>query len=80
MSDNDNCKSVKWILLSLGLCDYTHVCVRERRIGACFGGFVYLGGGYPGKVMQRFGNRLVTDSCIYEDALILYVQPEQGGR
>lgn len=70
-----NYKSVKWVLISLNLCNYTRVCVRERRIGAGFRGFRYLGGGYPGKVMQRYGDRLVTDSCIYEDALILYVQP-----
>lgn len=82
MSNNDNCKSVKWVLLSLNLCNYTRVCVRER-IRPGYGGFVYLGGGYPGKVIQRYGDRLVVDSCIYEDALILYVQPdpdpEQGG-
>lgn len=82
MSNNDNCKSVKWVLLSLNLCNYTRVCVRER-IRPGFGGFAYLGGGYPGKVMQRYGDRLVTDSCIIEDALILYVQPDpdpdQGG-
>lgn len=70
--DNENCKSVKWLLLSLNLCDYTHVYIREHGRQ----GIVYVGGGYPGKVMQRYGDRLVTDSAIYEDALILYVRPE----
>lgn len=66
-----NYKSVKWLLLSLNLCDYTRVCVREHGPR----GIVYVGGGYPGNVMRRYADRLVTDSCIYEDALILYVQP-----
>lgn len=71
MSNRENCKSVKWLLLSLNLCDYTRVCIREHGSQ----GFIYVGGGYPGKVIQRFGNRLVVDSTIFEDALILYVQP-----
>lgn len=74
ITDLQTYKTVKWVLLSLNLCNYTRVCVRER-VRPGFGGFVYLGGGYPGKVMQRYGDRLVADSCIYEDALILYVQP-----
>lgn len=69
--ETEKYKSVKWLLLSLNLCDYTHVCIREHGPR----GIVYVGGGYPGRVMQRFGNRLVTDSGIYEDALILYVVP-----
>ncbi len=70
--EKTNYKSVKWLLLSLNLCDYTRVCIREHSPH----GIIYVGGGYPGKVMQRFGSRLVTDSCIYEDALILYVLPD----
>lgn len=70
--EKTNCKSVKWLLLSLNLCDYTRVCIREHGPQ----GIVYVGGGYPGKVMQRYADRLVTDSCIYEDALILYVLPQ----
>lgn len=66
-----NYKSVKWVLLSLNLCDYTHVFVREHGLQ----GIVYIGGGYPGKVMRRYADRLVMDSCIFEDALILYVVP-----
>lgn len=69
-NETTNCKSVKWVLLSLNLCDYTRVHIREHGSQ----GIVYIGGGYPGKVMQRYGDRLVTDSGIYEDALILYVQ------
>lgn len=69
--EKTNYKSVKWLLLSLNLCDYTRVCIREHGPQ----GIVYVGGGYPGKVMQRYADRLVTDSCIYEDALILYVLP-----
>lgn len=72
MKNEENRKSVKWLLLSLNLCDYTHVYIREHGPQ----GISYVGGGYPGKVMQRFGNRLVVDSSIYEDALILYVQPD----
>lgn len=71
-----NCKSVKWVLLSLNFNEYTRVVVRERmRLYPPFGGFRYLGGGYPGKVMQRYGDRLVADSCILEDALVLYLVP-----
>lgn len=75
MANRENCKSVKWLLLSLNLCDYTRVCVRERKVKS----FIYLGGGYPGKVMQRFGDRIVVDSFIYDDALILNVQPLDRG-
>lgn len=71
MANRENCKSVKWLLLSLNLCDYTRVCIREHGSQ----GVVYVGGGYPGKIIQRFGNRIVVDSLIFEDALILYVQP-----
>lgn len=70
--EKTNYKTVKWVLLSLNLCDYTHVCIREHGPD----GIVYLGGGHPGKVIQRYAGRLVTDSCIYEDALILYVLPQ----
>ncbi len=69
--EKTNYKSVKWVLLSLNLCDYTRVCIREHGPK----GIIYVGGGYPGRVMQRYGERLVMDSTIYDDALILYVQP-----
>lgn len=69
--EKTNYKSVKWVLLSLNLCDYTRVCIREHGPK----GIIYVGGGYPGRVMQRYGERLVMDSAIYDDALILYVQP-----
>lgn len=68
--EKTNFKSVKWLLLSLNLCDYTRVCIREHGSQ----GVMYVGGGYPGKVMQRYGDRLVVDSCIYDGALCLYVQ------
>lgn len=71
MKNEENSKSVKWLLLSLNLCDYTHVYIREHGPR----GVIYVGGGYSGKVMQRYGDRLVVDSSIYEDALILYVLP-----
>lgn len=74
--NKSNCKSVKWVLLSLNFNEYTRVVVRERlRFYPPFGGFRYLGGGYPGKVIQRYGDRLVADSCILEDALVLYLVP-----
>lgn len=74
--EKTNYKSVKWVLLSLNMNDYTHICVRERmRLYPPFGGYRYLGGGHPDKVIQRYGDRLVADSCILEDALILYVVP-----
>ncbi len=69
--ENTSYKTVKWVLLSLNLCDYIRVCVREHGVQ----GIVYVGGGYPGKVMRCFGDRLVMDSCIYDNALILYVLP-----
>lgn len=69
--ETTNYKSVKWVLLSLNLCDYTRVCIREHGPR----GIIYVGGGYPGRVMQRHGERLVMDSAIFDDALILYVQP-----
>lgn len=66
-----NQKSVKWVLLSLNLCDYTHVCVREHKENS----FVPVGGGHPGQVIRRFGNRLVVDSYICDNILFLYVLP-----
>ena len=69
MADKENCKSVKWVLLSLNLCDYTQVSIREHLSGSTN----YLGGGKPGDVIQRFGDRLVADSCIQDNVLCLYV-------
>ena len=71
-----NYKSVKWVLLSLNFNECIRVFVRERmRLYPRFGGYRYLGGGYVGDMIQRYGDRLVVDSCILEDALILYVAP-----
>lgn len=66
-----NYKTVEWVLLSLNLCDYTHVSIREHLPGSVN----YLGGGKPGDVIRRFGDRLVADSCIHDNVLCLYVQP-----
>lgn len=65
-------KSVEWVLLSLNLCDYSHVSVREHLRGSVN----YLGGGKPGDVICRFGGRLVSDSCILNNVLCLYVLPQ----
>ena len=70
--NENNCKSVKWALLSLNLEDYSHVCIREHGDH----GFVMVGGGRPGDVIRRFGDRLITDSCICDNVLYLYVQPD----
>lgn len=66
-----NYKSVKWVLLSLNLCNYTRVSVREHLPRSVN----YLGGGFAGDMIRRFGDRLVMDSSIYEGVLILYVVP-----
>lgn len=71
MAYEENYKSVKWVLLSLNLCDYTRVSIREHLPGSTN----YLGGGKPGDVIQRFGDRLVADSCIQDNVLCLYVLP-----
>lgn len=72
MANEENYKTVKWLLYSLNLCEYTHVSIREhlpRSIN-------YLGGGKPGDMIQRFGDRVVLDSCIYDNILCLYVVPD----
>lgn len=72
MKNEMNQKTVKWILVSLNLCDYTRVSVREhvhRSVN-------YLGGGYAGDMIRRFGDRLVKDSAIYDNVLVLYVMPD----
>lgn len=68
---NETYKSVKWVLLSLNLEGYSHVCIREHGNH----NFLIVGGGRPGDVIRRFGNRLVTDSCICDNVLYLYVLP-----
>ena len=73
--NESDCKTVKWVLLSLNLCDYTHVSIREHMCKSV----QYLGGGYPGDVMRRFGDRLVSDSSICDNILCLYVCPDRAG-
>ena len=73
--EKTNYKSVKWLLLSLNLCDYTHISIREHTPGST----KYLGGGKPGDIIRRYGDREVCDSCILDNILCLYVAPEDPG-
>lgn len=73
-TNETNCKSVKWVLLSLNLCDYTHVCIREHGDH----NVIVVGGGYPGNVIRRFGDRIVVDSCILDNILFIYVLSRSG--
>lgn len=69
--NENNFKSVKWVLLSLNLEDYSHVCIREHGDHK----IEMVGGGHPGDVIRRYGDRLVVDSCICDNVLFLYVLP-----
>lgn len=62
--------TVKWVLLSLNLNEFTHVSIRQHMAS----GLNYLGGGSVASVLSRFGDREIADSCIIENALIIYVK------
>lgn len=64
-----NNKSVRWVLLSLNLLEYTHVSIRRRVKGE----IEYLGGGSVGSVLSRFPDKLVNYSTISDNVLIIYV-------
>ncbi|MBE5883376.1 MAG: hypothetical protein E7291_02970 [Lachnospiraceae bacterium] len=64
-----NNKSVRWVLLSLNLLEYTHVSIRRRLNGE----IEYLGGGSVGSVLSRFPDSLVNYSTISDNVLIIYV-------
>lgn len=64
-------KTVKWILLSLNLDEYTHILVRRHSSG----GAETLGGGNVSSVLSRFGNLYVTDSSVRNDGIfVLFVR------
>lgn len=62
--------TVKWVLVSLNLNEYTHVAIR-RHVAH---GMIYLGGGTVASVLSRFGNEIIEDSYIVDDILIIYVK------
>lgn len=68
MCSNDS--NLQWVLLSLNLASYTHVLVRKQ----VKSGFVYIGGGNAGSVINRFGNETVERSHIENDTLIIYIK------
>lgn len=63
-------KTVKWVLLSLNLNEFTHVSVRRHLKHS----IDYLGGGSVASVLSRFANEEIEDSCITDNVLILYVK------
>lgn len=62
--------TVKWVLLSLNLNEFTHVVVRRHAKP----GIEYLGGGSVSSVLSRFGDMLIEDSCIIDGVFVLYVK------
>lgn len=64
-------KTIKWVLLSLNLCEYTHVVVRRRAKDRTP---IYLGGGSVADVLQRFGDLTIMDSMIAENILVIYAE------
>lgn len=63
-------KTVKWTLLSLGLEEFTHVCIRRHSVQC---GYEMLGGGSVSSVLSRFGNLMISDSFIRDDVLYIFV-------
>lgn len=65
-------KTVKWVLLSLNLNQYTHIVVRQHTSQ----GIAFLGGSDKvSTILRRFGNMYVENSHITSDGLfILYVK------
>lgn len=62
--------TVKWTLLSLNLNEFARVSIRRHMIS----GIEYLGGGSVASVLSRFGNEVITDSCIIDNVLVIYVR------
>lgn len=62
--------TVKWVLMSLNLNEYTHVSIRRH----LYHGMDYLGGGSVGSVLARFGNKEIEDSYIVDNVLVIYVR------
>ena len=63
-------KTVKWVLLSLNLENYSHVSIRKHGQNCV----EYLGGGTVSRVLSRFGDMEITDSCIIDNVLCIYVR------
>ena len=69
MNDIDMTLSV--VLRSLCLADYVHVVVRYRNEKRQI---EYLGGGTPGSVIRRFGERIICKSFIEERVFVIFVK------
>lgn len=65
-------KTVKWVLLSLNLNQYTHIVVRQHTPQ----GISFLGGSNKvSEILRRFGSLYVENSHITSDGiLIMYVK------
>lgn len=62
--------TVKDILIALNLPLYSHISIRMH--GAH--GMEFLGGGDCDKVVNRFGDMVVTNSIIIDNILVMYVK------
>lgn len=68
---NDSALTLSEVLRSLCLADYVHVVVRYRNEKRQIN---YLGGGTPGSVIRRFGERVICNSFIEEHVLVIFVK------
>lgn len=63
-------KNVRWVLLSLGLEEFTHVSIRRHKKN----GIEYVGGGRVSDMINRYGDLIITDSWICDNILCIYVE------
>lgn len=68
---NDSVLTLSEVLCSLCLSEYVHVVVRHRDEKK---EIHYLGGGTPGSVIRRFGERVIWKSFIEERILVIFVK------
>lgn len=68
---NDSVLTLSEVLRSLCLSEYVHVVVRHRDEKK---DIHYLGGGTPGSVIRRFGERVIWKSFIEEHILVIFVK------
>lgn len=62
--------TVSEALESIRLNKFSHVVIHQRVIH----GFELLGGGYPSKVISRFGEKEIIRADIFDNILHLYVK------
>lgn len=61
--------TIKWVLVSMNLCDYTHVVVQTKDK-------MPVGGGSVGSVIRRFGDKEIFESYITQDGILKLIVNE----